>query len=166
MLEIRIRNWSAIYLKIEFYRLLITVPLKMCRRFGWPIWILVSQMLKFGQKMTNDWLLFLALVLWITRQSTWMTQAIYWKSHKTNSGWWYLFFLFICIIRCSLRFNSWPCAVFTITDITTNINSQLHLLADVWLFDLLTYNFNCWPSNPLGWFGYFGCMDQDMPNGT
>ena len=40
-----------------------------------------------SQKMTNDQLLLLALVLWSTTQSTWVAQAIYWKSHKANSGW-------------------------------------------------------------------------------
>ena len=42
-----------------FYRL--TVPLKMYRKLGQPKWILVGQMLKIVQKMTNGQLLFLAL---------------------------------------------------------------------------------------------------------
>ena len=43
VLEIRIRNWLAIFLKIAYF---IGVPLKMYRKFGRPKWILVRQMLK------------------------------------------------------------------------------------------------------------------------
>ena len=45
VLEIRIRNWLGIFEEGIFYRLLITVPLKMYRKYGRPKWILVSQML-------------------------------------------------------------------------------------------------------------------------
>ena len=36
-----------------FYRLLITVPLKMYRKYGQPKYILVDQVFKFCQKMAN-----------------------------------------------------------------------------------------------------------------
>ena len=50
MLEIRIRNWLAVLENRIFYRLLITVLLKMYRKYGQPKWILVGQMLKLVGK--------------------------------------------------------------------------------------------------------------------
>ena len=51
LLEIRMRNWLAISENKTFYKLLITVPLKMYRKHGFvPKWILVGQMLKFVVK--------------------------------------------------------------------------------------------------------------------
>ena len=125
-------------MRIEFYKLLITVPLKMCRKFGWPMWILVRQMLKFGQKMTNDWLLFLALVLWSTRQ--WLRpfvgnhtkQIVVGGSYSSCSS----------VSSGVLRGSALGHVLFLlcINDITTDINSQLCLLADdcliYWLITL------------------------------
>ena len=51
VLEIRIRSRLAVFWKIGyFYGLLITVPLKMYRKYGRPKWILVSQTLKLVGK--------------------------------------------------------------------------------------------------------------------
>ena len=48
VLEIRIRNWSAIFLKIGYFigYYVFAVPLKTYRKYGWPKWIVVGQMLK------------------------------------------------------------------------------------------------------------------------
>jgi len=45
-----------------FCRLLIAIPLKIYSKISQPKWILVSQMLKYGRKMANGQLLFLALL--------------------------------------------------------------------------------------------------------
>ena len=50
VLEIRIRNWSAVFEDRIFYRLLIAVPLKMYGKFGQPKWIVVGQILKLVRK--------------------------------------------------------------------------------------------------------------------
>ena len=54
VVEIRIRNWLTVFFEDRiFYRLLVTVPLKMYRKFGQPKWILVGQMLKLVGKWHN-----------------------------------------------------------------------------------------------------------------
>jgi len=52
LVEIRVRNWSVIFLKIyrTFCRLLIAIPLKMYSKISQPKWILVGQMLKLVRK--------------------------------------------------------------------------------------------------------------------
>ena len=106
-------------------------------------------------------------LLWNTRQLLWMAQVISWKLHTANSGWWGLFFLFNCIIRCTSRLSSWSCAVFVIHQWYhyqhqwyhyTNINSQLRLFAEDCLIYIPNFNLTCWPSNPPGWFRHFDCM--------
>ena len=60
--EIRIRNWSAVFKHLIFYRLLITVPLKINVQEIWLVKILTK--IDFGRpnaeiecKMANGWLL-------------------------------------------------------------------------------------------------------------
>jgi len=50
MVEIKVRNLSAIFEDRAFCRLLIAIPLKMHSKIGQPKWILVGQMLKLVRK--------------------------------------------------------------------------------------------------------------------
>ena len=68
-----------------------------------------------------------------------MAQVISWKSHTTSSGWWCLY------SSCSTVSSGFPQGsvlgpvlfLLYINDITTNINSQLHLFADDCLIFLI-----------------------------
>ena len=123
MLEIRIRNWSAIYLKIEFYRLLITVPLKcagnLADQYGfWSVkcWNVVRKWPMTDCCLGN-------LLGWLrpfvgnhTKQI--VIGSTYSSCSSVSSG----------VLRGSVLGH--VLFLLCINVITTNINSQLCLLAD------------------------------------
>ena len=53
VLEIRIRNWSVVFLKMDIFRLLIAVPIESVQEI-WPIKMVFGRLnVEIGQKMAN-----------------------------------------------------------------------------------------------------------------